>query len=114
MEHLLLLLGLVLLVIVRMMPIVWAIVPSLPRITTRLVPAVALGAILIAKSDEAFPPDGMSTGFGSKPDNVTPGGGLGAVNVTSPVYPTTEVPATVRGTDVPCSEDTYEEGTLRA
>jgi hypothetical protein len=96
------------------MPVVWAIVPSLPRITTKLVPGVALGAILIAKFDEALPADGMWTGFGSKPDSVTPGGRLVAVNVTSPVYPATEMPVTTRGTDVPGGEDTYEEEALRA
>jgi hypothetical protein len=69
---------------------------------------------LIAKFDEALPVDGMWTGFGSKPDNVTPGGRLAAVNVTSPVYPDTEMPVTATGTDVPCAEDRYEEETLRA
>jgi Rib/alpha/Esp surface antigen-like repeat protein len=75
---------------------------------------MAVGAILIAKFDEALPLAGMWSGFGSKPDTVTPGGKLRAVNVTSPVYPTSEVPVTVRGTDVTCAEDTEEEETLRA
>ncbi len=101
-------------VIVRMILISWAIEPSLPRITTRPVPGVAVGAILIAKFDVALPAEGMWTGFGSKPDIITPGGRLGAVNVTSPVYPNTEVPVTARGTDVPCVEERYEEEALRA
>lgn len=107
-------LGLVLFVIVRMMLIEWAIAPSLPRITTRPGPGLALGAMLIAKFDEALPPDGIWTGFGSKPDNVTPEGRPAGVNVTSPEYPETELPVTARGTDVPCAEDRYAEETLRA
>jgi hypothetical protein len=82
--------------------------------TTKFVPGIAVGAMLIAKVDEALPPGGMWRGSGSKLDTVTPGGRLVAVNVTSPTYLDTEVPVTVMGADVPCAEARIEEETLRA
>ena len=64
--------------------ITWELVPSVSRIATVPVPAEALGSMWMGNWDEALPPDGMLSGFGSKVETLTPDGTVVVVSLTCP------------------------------